>query len=143
MPINIKSYFHNLIEAAAGKEPALNSTKFFTGAYHGPEDEVIQKEGVEGYFKMLRDAKVKSSLNSFVSLGIPGIIVNPGDDSDKGIRNADFSRDVLKAIPGSTIDTLRSPYQNAVVSGMSVFEPQFVQMTLPNGVMLSAYLLSI
>ena len=131
MSLSLKTRFHNIIEAAAGKEQTLSSIEIINQAYNGPEDEIISAKGVAGYFEMLRDAKISAGMETAISLSIPGITIEPGDDSDKGIRNADFMRDILSAIPGSTIDNIRDPYGNALKSGMSVIEPQIEIISLP------------
>ena len=131
MLLSLKSRLRNVLEAAQGKEQVLSSREIMAATYNGPEDVIIENEGVEGYFKMLRDAKVSANVDGVVSLAIPGISTNPGDDTDKGIRNADFVRDVLEAIPGSTIDSIRQLFKNAIVTGLFVGENQYEIMTLP------------
>ena len=139
MSVSIRDRFRNTIEAALGKEPVLSSVPLYDIGFNGPEDEIIEHEGVSGYFKMLRDAKVSSELDGAVSLMVPGISVNVGSfkegdtvNEKKAVRNADFVRDILKAMPGSTLDVVRDQIlRNSLITGFSVAEPQFELITLP------------
>lgn len=132
MSLSFKERFRGVIEAAMGKEQTLNSIELMRIGYSGPEDDIIEAKGVEGYTDMLRDAKVSADVDGAVSMAIPGIVVTPGDDSDKGTRNADFVRDVLTAMKGSTIDNIRTPFRNAIVKGLSVAQLQTEIKELPN-----------
>jgi SPP1 gp7 family putative phage head morphogenesis protein len=132
MAVPIKERFHNIIKAAQGKESRLSSVEIMTTVYNGPEDEILDNKGADGYWEMFRDPKVSSGVEGAITLMIPDVPQSePYDTSDKAVRNAEFVDAILAAIPGSTLDVFRQMLREAVVTGPSISEPDFQIMTLP------------
>ena len=129
MPVPIKERFRNVIRAAQGKEQKL-VTVDMAGLIDGPEDDILNTKGTDGYWVMFRDPKVASGVDGAITLMIPDVAVEAADDTPKGLRNASFVEAVIDAIPGSTLDVFRDMLQQAIVTGPSISEPQFEPVML-------------
>ena len=129
MPVPIKERFRNVIQAAQGKEQKL-VTLDMAGLFDGPEDDILNAKGTDGYWEMFRDPKVSSGVDGAITLMIPDVAVEAADDTPKGLRNASFVEAVIDAIPGSTLDVFRQMLRMAIVTGPSISEPQFEPVML-------------
>jgi SPP1 gp7 family putative phage head morphogenesis protein len=99
---------------------------------NGPEDDVIQRKGLDGYFDMAwTDAEVLSCLWHMLTLSIPGWSVTPYDDSPESARNTALVDAVLSLMEGSTLDTFQNALLNGLITGFTVAEPSWQNITVP------------
>ena len=90
----------------------------------GPEDDIIQKKGTEGYETMVQtDPEVSTSMMHFVDLSIPGVSITPGGSDPADIRNGELCKAILLDMDGSVREPFAYGFRNAGTTGFSIMEP--------------------
>jgi hypothetical protein len=96
------------------------------------DDSVVAARGIEAYREMSRDAEVAADTDLRLVGMMPGVQLQPPDETEEGQRSTLFCESVLRAMQGSLLSVLRDEMlREAITTGFLVAEPIERMLDLP------------